>query len=164
MRWQDWDLMTLAGRLRTLLALIDVHYDGDLNPRRSGTVYDAYAFVPLAVLITHTSFDGDAFSTVATPTKIENTSWSSTIPADAKALNIEIATRDSAAWGTAGLMFAVGPSATYWYALGCRPAGGDVWVETMGAVPCTDGDIYYRCTASGTGTLDVYLRCWGYWL
>ena len=26
------------------------------------------------------------------------------------------------------------------------------------------GDIYYQIAASGTGTMDVYLEIWGYWL
>lgn len=27
-----------------------------------------------------------------------------------------------------------------------------------------NGDIYYQLTASGSGTMDIYLEIWGYWL
>ena len=32
-------------------------------------------------------------------------------------------------------------------------------------VPCdANGDVYYQIVASGTGTMDVHLQIWGYWL
>jgi len=141
----------------------DIHYDGNLKSVKSATAYDVYGFHPLTTPITHTSFDGDSFSDVGTATKIENTSWSSTIPASAKALLIQVIAHDS---GAGNNWFSVGPTSTWPYALSARPtAGNDYDAEGMGPTPCSaDGGIYYRCEASGTGTLDVWLRCWGYWI
>ena len=114
--------------------------------------------------ITHPSFDGDAFSDVGTSTKIENTSWNKPIPSTAKALRVEIAIRDSGSSGSSGIWFAVGPSSTYYYALVAeandRP--NDTYAYAFGWVPCTDGDLYYQCAASGADTLDAILRVWGY--
>jgi hypothetical protein len=141
----------------------DIYYAGNLKSVKTST-YDVYGFHPLSTPLTHTSFDGDSFSDVGTSTIIQNTSWSSTIPADAKALLIEIVAVDSGSWGTAGLFFAVGPTATYWYQVVARPAGGSVAASALAPVTCTNGDIYYRVDASGTDTLDVTLRCWGYWI
>ena len=143
----------------------DIHYDGNLKSVKSATAYDVYGFHPLTTPLTHTSFDGDSFSDVGSSTKIENTSWSTTIPADAKALLLEISIKDSASANN-HVYFAAGPTSTYWYALAGRASGApnDEYMGQVGPVTCSDGDIYYRCQASGTDTLDVTLRVWGYWI
>ena len=143
----------------------DIHYDGNLKSVKSATAYDVYGFHPLTTPLTHTSFNGDSFSDAAA-TKIENTSWSSTIPADAKALLIRIAARDSGSSGETTIHFEVGPSNAQPDALGCRLAGlaDDAIGEEQGVVPCTDGDIWYGVEASGASTLDCWLECWGYWI
>ena len=116
----------------------------------------------LDVPILHTSFDGDAFSDVGSSTKIENTSWVSTIPAAAKALLVRIVASDS---GPAGeYYFVIGPSVRHFYAAAVRPAGGDIAQEQTAWVPCTNGDLWYQCEASGAATLDIALQVWGYWL
>jgi len=38
----------------------------------------------------------------------------------------------------------------------------DTYAYAFGWVPCTDGDLYYQCAASGADTLDAILRVWGY--
>ena len=116
--------------------------------------------------LTNTDFDGDSFSDVGAHTKIENTSWSSTIPSNAKALSVWVQARDS---GSAGGNCYV---ALYSTATATNPAllhylygapNDALW--TMAAtVPCTDGDIWYRCEATGAGTLDIWLYVVGYWL
>ena len=84
---------------------------------------------------------------------------------NAKALLIQILAHDSASWGTDGLYFAVGPTSTNWYALAARPKGGDVMDEAVGAVPTNgSGHIWYQVNASGTNTMQVWLRCWGFWI
>ena len=112
--------------------------------------------------INHTSFDGDSFSDVGTSTKIENTSWSRDIPSNAKAILLQIVGWDSGSQETA--YFSVGPTSDYYYALGVQGLTGDKRTENQGWVPCTSGDLYYRCDASGADTLDVVMRVWGYWL
>jgi hypothetical protein len=87
------------------------------------------------------------------------------MPANVKAVLIQIIARDSATWGTDGLYFSVGPSATYWYAVSCRPKGGDVQDEVLAPVPTTSGgNLYFTINASGTSTLDAWVRIWGYWV
>lgn len=126
---------------------------------------------PIPVFLTtpyiNTAFDGDSFSDVGSNTKIENTSWSTTIPADAVALLIRCYCRDSASSSTSGLFFALFPaSGATDAALAVRPSGkaNDDFADQQGIVPCVDGDIWYQCEASGTDTLDVVLEVWGYWL
>jgi len=114
---------------------------------------------------TNTDFDGDSFSTVAAHTKIENTAWSTTIPTDAKALIIEAQCRDSgSAANNANVTLFSTATATN-AALTVRAGGkvNDYIATNQGIVPCTDGDIWYRCTASGANTLDIWLRVIGYW-
>jgi len=115
---------------------------------------------------TNADFNGDAFSDVAAHTVIENTSWSTAITANAKALLIRATVRDSDSAGTAGLAFslygaaaAVLPTLELW--LNGMP--NDQWVSETCIVPATDGDIWYTINASGANTLDVYLFCCGWW-
>jgi hypothetical protein len=130
--------------------------------QRSGTT--GYILIPLTTPINHTSFNGTNYSTVATATKIENTSWTSTIPATAQALLIQIQCYDTGTLGTTGLYFNVGPSSTYWYACAAIPPGGSVRANDTQVVPCVNGDIWYRISASGTNTMNVTLRIWGYFI
>jgi len=87
------------------------------------------------------------------------------VPANVKEVKLRVAARDSAALGTAGLYFNVGPSSTYSYAVATYPIGSDVLMSNTGVCPCNaDGDIYYRVSASGVGTLDAWVEIWGYQL
>lgn len=141
----------------------DITYDGVLKSAKNSTTYTGYIFVPLATPLTSTSWDGDAYSDVGTSTEITNSvfGW----PANVKAVLMQIITQDSAAWGTDGLYFACGPSATYWFALASRPKGGDVDDEITGVVPCdSNASVWYQISASGASTLDVNIRIWGYWI
>ena len=145
----------------------DIHYDGNLKSVKSATAHDVYGFHPLTTPYTNTTFDGDSFSDVGTNTKIENTSWSTTIPADAKALLIQAVIRDSGSAGTSNLAFKLYGASGAAYAsmeVYCSGAPNDSFVAQNGVVPCTDGDIWYQVNASGADTMDVYLRCFGYWI
>lgn len=143
----------------------DVYFpSGGLQSDLGGTTYTGYIFVPLTTPATSTSWDGDSFSDVGTSTVID-LSAAFGIPGGVKAVLMEVICQDSATWGTSGLYFACGPSSTYWYALSCRPAGGDVLASALTPVPTnSNGDIYYRINASGSNTMNVWIRIWGYWL
>jgi hypothetical protein len=122
-------------------------------------------FVPTAY--TNTDFDGDSFSDVVAHTKIENTSWSTTIPSDAKGILIRIQAADSGSAGTTGLNFRIYSTSGAGLASARVDLDGvpnDSLVNQTVVVPCTDGDIWYRCDASGVDTLDVWLRVFGYWV
>lgn len=134
--------------------------------RRGGGEHGLYAFHPITEPLTNTSFDGDSFSDVSTHTKIENTSWSTTVPSGAVALAIRMVARDSASLAN-----------TCWFALYSTSAAtntplvatangkaDNTTTENSGVVPCTNGDVWYRCAASGADTLDVWLYVTGYWL
>ena len=116
---------------------------------------------------TNTDFDGDSFSDVGSNTKIENTSWSTTIPSDAKALLLRMAARDSGSAGQQSTYFALYPAAAAATAVATVQVGGlanNSIHEEVAIVPCTDGDIWYRVEATGASTLDVWLWCTGYWI
>jgi hypothetical protein len=120
-------------------------------------------FIPLTTELTSTSFDGDSFSNVGAT--VLDLSAVFGVPAGIKAALVQVIARDSAAWGTDGLYVAVGANATAEWPLTIRPAGGDVWLEGLGIVPCTTtGDFSYTINASGTNTMEVYIRIWGYWI
>jgi len=166
-----WSLGSLTKRWLKVIAkivqAINIVYTGNLKPTRNSGTYTGFVFVPLPVPYTHDSFNGDSFSDVGSNTKIENTGWSTTIPAEAKALLLRIMCRDSGSAGTAGLYFAVRPSSTATIgSLVCRlgEITNDQYADATGVVSCTDGDIWYICNASGTSTLDVWIWCFGYWI
>ena len=166
-----WNFGSLTKRWREVIAkvgrFINLVYTGNLKPTRDGETYTAYAFVPLSTFLTNSDFNGDSFSDVASNTKIENTSWSTAIPAEARALLIYGYARDSASASTSGLYFALYPTSTATQAAINWTIGGkpnDDWEAHTAVMPCTDGDIWYKVEASGTNTLDVYLYCWGYFI
>ena len=124
----------------------------------------ATTFQPLRAPLTHTSFDGDSFSDVGSSTKIENSSWSDTIPTTAVALLMEIRARDSdSAANDAWIV--LGPSVAEYQAGGCFLGGmkDDTWKSISQVIPCTDGDVWYQCESTGATTLDIVLQVWGYW-
>ena len=86
------------------------------------------------------------------------------VPAGVKAVLVRLVVRDSGAFPQDEKYVSFGPSSTYYYALSCYALGGDYQSSNNGIIPCdSNGDIYYRVVASGTGTMDVNLEIWGYW-
>lgn len=145
----------------------DICYNGDLKPTRSSTEYTGYSLVPLSTPIAHNSFNGDSYSDVTSNTKIENTSWATTIPSDAKALLIYGWCRDSGSAATAGLyvaLFSSSGASNASFAISPSGKANDDYAFGMGVVPCTDGDIWYQVEASGTSTMDIWLLVWGYFI
>jgi len=115
--------------------------------------------------LTHPSYDDTAVSTPPFAIQLPHDSWAPEIPDTAVALSLEIRGRDSAAWGTAGMFFTVGPyPGSPPYALTVVPYGGNLWAYGNGIVPCTGGNLAVTYAASGALTLDLRLRCWGYWI
>jgi len=138
---------------------------GNIDRVMSGVNYNtAGFFVPLTTPLSSTAWDGDAYSTVATSTLIDLSAVFG-VPAGVKAVLVSVAVRDSAAWGAGGYGLNLGPSSTYYYANSTTCYGGNLYGRGYGPVPCdANGDLYYRCQASGAGTLDIDLRIWGYWI
>ena len=143
----------------------DIRYGGDLKVTRSSVEYTGQLPETFNTPLTHDDFNGDPFSDVVSFTKIENTGWSTAIPADAKALLIRVMCRDSGSAGTSGLYVILSGDGTNGV-IGVRPSGkpNDDPDERTSWMPCTNGDIWYRVEASGTGTMDIWLYCFGYML
>jgi len=117
----------------------------------------------LSTPLSSTSWDGDLYST--TDVTLLDLSAVFEVPAGVKAVMLRITAKDSAAWGTTGLRFALGPSSTYYNNVTAYPAGGSVYSASTGIVICNaDGDIYYKIEASGENTMSCYMQVWGYWL
>ena len=120
-------------------------------------------FVALTTPLTSTSWDGDSFSTTG-KTLIDLSSVFG-VPAGVKAVLVNIALRDS---GSAAndCFISLSPSSSIGgMTARCSCIANDKFVNACLTVPCdTNGDIYYAISASGTGTMDVYLLIWGYWL
>ena len=128
--------------------------------------YPLNTFVPLNSRLTSTSWDGDAYSTTA-KTKIDLSAVFG-LPAGIKAVYARIQANDSASANTSGLYVLLSPNDTSGHApLVVRPSGlpNDYVVDQAGIVPCdANGDIYYQIAASGTGTMDVNIQIWGYFM
>lgn len=124
-------------------------------------------WIKFSAPLTSTSYDGDSFSTTAATLIDLSATFTNaageTVPDGVKAIIARIEVNDSAAWGTDGLYAALGPGSTTFYQLTARAFGGDVKNNVMAPVLCDEnGDVYFRCIASGAGTLDVSISIWGY--
>ena len=118
----------------------------------------------LTLPLTSTAWDGDAFSTTA-KTKID-LSVVFGVPAGVKAVLVKIALRDSGSAATSCVFQLSGVSSGTNYSLTVQASPiNDRYAYFNGIAPCdANGDIYYMVTASGSGTMDIYLEIWGYWL
>lgn len=118
----------------------------------------------LTTQLTSTSWDGDSFSTT-TKTKIDLSAVFG-VPAGVKAVLVKGAVRDSGSAATLCLFQLSGISSGTNYSLTAQASPiNDRYAYFNGIVPCdANGDIYYQINASGSGTMDVYLEIWGYWL
>lgn len=109
-----------------------------------------------------TSWDGDAHSTTASTGLDMSVVFG--VPAGVKALLVQVYARDS---GSAGASCGVklGPDGANWsFDLPLGSVGNDYLRSLTAIVPCDQyGDIYCDLTASGPGTLDVWMSIWGYW-
>ena len=116
--------------------------------------------------LTSTAWDGDAFSTTS-KTKIDLSSEFG-VPAGAKAILVQLLARDSGGAASTLVFFGVSPDHTDGSLAIMNVQRGlpnDTMVYETGICPCdSNGDIYYQITASGTDTMDCYIRIWGYWL
>jgi len=120
----------------------------------------------LTTPLTSTAWDGDAFSNTS-KTKIDLSSVFG-VPAGVKAVLVQLLARDSGSAASTTIFFGVSPNdvdaSNPVMAVG-RGLPNDTTVYTMGIVPCdANGDIYYQIVASGSGTMDCWIRIWGYWL
>ncbi len=146
--------------LLSRIVRIERRLDNLVKPERGWTPHF------LTTPYTNADFNGDSFSDVAVNTVIENTSWSTTIPTNAKALLIEGECYDSGSAATANLYVALYGAALATNAPWVMSPSGqnnDGYAFGMGIVPCTDGDIWYRVVASGVSTMDIWLECFGWW-
>ena len=131
----------------------------------SGNLYGRPVF--LTTPKTSDSWDGDARSTTA-KTKIDLSDVFG-VPAGVKAVIAAISIHDSASASAdaGGYYFILSPNNTsyegvYVY---CGGLANDQWTHSQHIIPCdANGDIYYQIRASGTGTMDVHLQIWGWWL
>ena len=118
----------------------------------------------LTTPLTSTAWDGDSFST--TPkTKIDLSAVFGA-PAGIKAVLVTCTLRDSGAASTDSWIILSTNGDDNYSGMGAAcPPVNDRYGRYSIIVPCDEnGDIYYRCEASGSNTLDVYLEIYGYWL
>lgn len=120
----------------------------------------------LTTPLTSTSWDGDSFSTTAKT--LIDLSEEFGVPAGVKAVLVQLIARDSGSAASTNIFFGISPNNTDAscpvMAVG-RGLPNDTMVYATGVCPCdANGDIYYQIVASGTGTMDCWIRIWGYWL
>ena len=118
----------------------------------------------LASQLTSTAWDGDAFSTTAKTLIDLSTVFGA--PAGIKAVLCNVAIKDSAsAANDCFLCLSPNASALSGPKVACSGLANSMYSYGEVVVPCNaNGDIYYQVAASGSGTTNVYLEIWGYWL
>jgi len=115
--------------------------------------------------LTSTAWDGDAFSTTAKT--LIDLSVVFGVPAGVKAVLVQLLARDSGSAASTKIFFGISPNDTDAsnpvMAVG-RGLPNDTLVYVSGVCPCdANGDIYYQIVASDSGTMDCWIRIWGYW-
>lgn len=145
------------------IPIVDVSEAVDGSKNKKITRKNLAGWTFLTTPLTSTAWDGDARST--TSSTLIDLSAVFGVPAGVKAVLVRLVAKDSAALGTAGLYFDLGPSATYHYNVAVYPFGGDVRTTANGIVACNaNGDVYFKIIASGAGTMECHIEIWGYFL
>ena len=135
------------------------------NVESNGVIL-ATTYVPLAVKLSSTSWNGDSFSTTA-KTLIDLSAVFGA-PAGIKAINVRTMCRDSGSAAGSDICLILSNNNTtlsgeYWNRLDGVP--DDKWHEYLGIVNCdANGDVYVEIKASNTGTFDVWWEIYGYWI
>ncbi len=114
---------------------------------------------------TSTSWDGDAKSSTL-KTLIDLSSVFG-VPAGVKAVLAQTIMRDSGSSTHNNFFILDGTDADGSGALTntSRTLPNDTTAYAYGIVPCdANGDIYYQINASGSLTMDCWIRIWGWWL
>ena len=128
-----------------------------------GTIIE---FHPLTTPLTSTNWDGDPYSDVSTPTKIDLSAVFG-VPAGVKAVMVFLTARDSGSESN-NVLVQLSPNNTpneSPVVLWLEGVPNDKRRSTTQVLPCdSNGDIYYQIEASGTNTTDVWLEIWGYWI
>ena len=129
-------------------------------------VKESGKFIALTTPLTSTAWDGDAFSTTAKT--LIDLSVVFGVPAGVKAILAQIMARDSGSSSSATAFFGLSPNnvdGSLSLMNTTRYIQNDLIVYNTAIVPCTStGDVYYQIVASGSGTMDCWIRIWGYWL
>ena len=121
-------------------------------------------WIYLSAPLTSTSWDGDAYSTTA-KTLIDLSAVFG-VPAGVKAVYVKVCIRDAASTGGLYYIFlSANDTAASGLVLATPRAVNDEQVWQQFVVPCSaNGDIYYQISASGAGTMDVWIEVFGYLL
>lgn len=121
-------------------------------------------FVPLTTPLTSTSWDGDSFST--TDKTLIDLSAVYGVPAGIKAALFSVTIRDSGSGSNDCIFLLSNNDGDNWQGMALSASSpNDRYTRASIVMPCTDdGDIYYRINASGSGTMDIFMSIWGYWL
>ncbi len=121
-------------------------------------------WIYLQAPLTSTNFDGDSFSTTAKT--LIDLSAEFGVPANVKAIYVNIQLRDSGSSG-GGYFLILSPNDTANSGIVTRipQMTNDAIFNAAFVVPCdANGDIYYQISASGASTMDVNVNIWGYCL
>ena len=120
----------------------------------------------LTTPLTSTAWDGDAYST--TSKTLIDLSVVFGVPAGVKAILAQIMACDSGSSSSATAFFGLSPNnvdGSLSLMNTTRYIQNDLIVYNTAIVPCTStGDVYYQVVATGTWTMDCWIRIWGYWL
>jgi hypothetical protein len=153
-----------AVAVNRLISFGNITYEGTILFRGAGgDEHLGGIVVPCNPSLTSTSWDGDAKSTTAFTLLDMQTVFG--LPPGIKGVFAVVSCRDSGSAAALDLNVTLAASATSKAGLMVRPAGvtNDALVSGSGFCPCNaDGDLYYSLTASGAGTLDVWIEVTGY--
>jgi hypothetical protein len=145
----------------------NIRYTGSLQSEKNTTVYDVYGYHPLTTRASSAAWEGDSYSTTAKT--LLDLSASFGLPAGIKAVDVEVYVSDSNSLGTAstfiGLILGPTNDANIGRYFACNGYPNGVLARTHAVVPCdANGDVYFQIVATGAGTLNAYIRIWGYYI
>jgi len=111
--------------------------------------------VYLTAGLTSTSWDGDAYATMASRSAIDLSAVFG-VPAEITAVTLYVAVQSA----TVNARLYLGPAATGDPTAVCRCQVASQWFDYQVTIPCNaDGDIYYQVLSAST---NIILRVWSY--
>lgn len=140
----------------------EINYKNILQPVRGGVTYQGWVYVPLPTAIVGNGFSLTAYSTTGPTALTVSSTWAG-VPTYAKAIVLDVICKDSAAAPT--LYFQMASSNTGTMAnIAVRPQVSNYYNDNGGILPVVNDTVYWRCVASGAGTMSVYAAVTGYFI
>jgi hypothetical protein len=143
----------------------DFYYGGDLKAYRGSAYRTGYIFVPFTTPVNSSGYYGTGYSSGGNYL-MDTSAHFSGVPSGIKAILLNVTIRDSGSSGAdCYIGFNADNAGVYGSVCRCSGLGNDKYASADLLVPCnSSGDAYIRIVASGSATMDIYIKCSGYYI